>query len=101
MRSSKPTDQLIEDLQAVIKDAEVLIENSAAPLGEEFKSAKARFENTLANAKNEAVRLQQLVVDKAKDAAQSTDSYVREKPWQAVGLGAAVGLVVGLLISRR
>lgn len=101
MSSPAPTDQLINDLQAVIKDAEVLLENSTAPLGEEFKSAKARFENTIENAKQEAARLQKLVVNKAKDAAQSTDNYVKEKPWQAVGLSAAIGLVIGMLICRR
>jgi ElaB/YqjD/DUF883 family membrane-anchored ribosome-binding protein len=101
MSSSNRTDQLVHDLQAVIKDAEVLLKNSAAPMGEEFKSAKARFEATLKNAKDEALRIERLVVDKTKDAIHSTDSYVKEKPWQAVGFSAAVGLVIGLLIARR
>jgi ElaB/YqjD/DUF883 family membrane-anchored ribosome-binding protein len=101
MSSLTPSDQLIQDLQTVIKDAEVLLQNSAAPLGEEFKSAKARFEQTIKNAKDEAIRLEKLVVKKTKEAMNSTDSYVKEKPWQAVGLSAAVGLVIGMLISRR
>lgn len=94
-------EQLVHDLQNVIKDAEVLLENSAAPLSEEFQSAKQRFESALKGAKEEAIRLEKLVVGKTKDAINTTDNYVHEKPWQAVGLGAAVGLVVGLLIGRR
>ncbi|MBL2806453.1 DUF883 family protein, partial [Klebsiella pneumoniae] len=27
--------------------------------------------------------------------------YVRENPWTGVGIGAAVGLVLGVLLSRR
>ncbi|EFH4880825.1 TPA: protein ElaB, partial [Escherichia coli] len=27
--------------------------------------------------------------------------YVHEKPWQGIGVGAAVGLVLGLLLARR
>ena len=29
------------------------------------------------------------------------DDYVREKPWQGIGVGAAAGLVLGLLLARR
>ncbi|HDI5924377.1 TPA: DUF883 family protein, partial [Escherichia coli] len=27
--------------------------------------------------------------------------YVHEKPWQGIGVGAAVALVLGLLLARR
>jgi ElaB/YqjD/DUF883 family membrane-anchored ribosome-binding protein len=37
----------------------------------------------------------------ARDAARQADQFVHDKPWQAVGIAAAVGLVAGLLISRR
>jgi ElaB/YqjD/DUF883 family membrane-anchored ribosome-binding protein len=40
-------------------------------------------------------------VQYSREAAQQTDKYVRENPWQAVGIAAAVGLVAGLLIRRR
>ncbi len=29
------------------------------------------------------------------------DKYVRENPWTGVGIGAAVGLVLGVLLTRR
>lgn len=92
--------QLIQDLQAVINDAEVILKHSL-PGSEEFQSAKERFSSTIKNAKDEIIRLEKLVVEKTKEAAYATDDYVKENPWQAVGLGAAVGLVVGLLISRK
>ncbi len=38
---------------------------------------------------------------RAKDAMTAGDSYVREQPWQAVGIAAAAGLLVGFLIARR
>ena len=101
MSSENHNDALMHDLQAVIHDAEVLLKNSALPSGDDFKNAKARFEATIKNAKDEIVRLERLVVNKTKEAAKSTDTYVKENPWQAVGLGAAVGFVIGLLISRK
>jgi ElaB/YqjD/DUF883 family membrane-anchored ribosome-binding protein len=101
MSSTDHTEQLMHDLQAVIKDAESLLKNSAFPTSDDFKSAKDRFETTIKNAKDEIIRLERMVVSKTKEAVHATDDYVKDHPWQAVGLGAAVGLVVGLLISRK
>jgi ElaB/YqjD/DUF883 family membrane-anchored ribosome-binding protein len=40
-------------------------------------------------------------VDRAKAAACATDDYVHDNPWQAIGIAAAVGIVVGPLMNRR
>jgi ElaB/YqjD/DUF883 family membrane-anchored ribosome-binding protein len=42
-----------------------------------------------------------MVVTRSKDAARATDVYVKENPWQSAGIAAGVGLLVGLLISRK
>ena len=39
--------------------------------------------------------------ESAKAAARVTDEYVHDNPWQAIGIGAAVGFLAGLVISRR
>lgn len=36
----------------------------------------------------------------ARQAADFTDGYVRENPWRAIGMGAAIGLLVGFLVSQ-
>lgn len=95
------SDKLLNDLQSVINDAEELFKNSGLPTSEDFKSAKERFEATLKRAKDEAIRVERMVVDKTKEVCTTTDNYVKDHPWQAVGLGASVGLVIGLLIGRK
>jgi ElaB/YqjD/DUF883 family membrane-anchored ribosome-binding protein len=45
--------------------------------------------------------LQDDAVDRAKAAVRVTDDYVRDNPWQAIGAAAAVGFLVGVLVSRR
>lgn len=45
--------------------------------------------------------LQHDLVDRTKYAAQTTDSYVHEKPWNAVCAAVAIGFVVGLIVGRR
>jgi ElaB/YqjD/DUF883 family membrane-anchored ribosome-binding protein len=94
-------DQLMNDLKSVIQDAESWLRNGGQLTGEELKAAKAKFERTLINAKDDLVRIEQAVVEKTKEAAKVTDEYVHENPWKSVGIGAAVGLVLGMLISRR
>lgn len=37
----------------------------------------------------------------ARDVADNADNYVHNKPWQGVGIGAAIGLVLGVLLARR
>ncbi|MGL9721866.1 glycine zipper domain-containing protein [Symbiopectobacterium sp.] len=38
---------------------------------------------------------------KAKQVANRADCYVHKKPWHGVGVGASLGLVLGLLLARR
>jgi len=37
----------------------------------------------------------------AQDIAGVADDYVRDSPWQAIGIAALVGAVVGILATRR
>ena len=94
-------DQLMSDLKSVIQDAEAWLRNGSQMTGEELHAAKAKFERTLISAKADLIRLEETVVEKTKEAAKATDEYVKENPWKSVGIGAAAGLVIGLLISRK
>lgn len=93
-------EKLMQDLNQVIKDTEDMLKNADNQGGDSFRSAKARFEHTLNNAKAEVQRIEQAVVAKAKETAQATDTYVKENPWQSAGIAAGVGLLIGLLIGR-
>ena len=94
-------DQLLSDLKTVVHDAEAWLRHSGHLTGEELKAAKAKFERTLVAAKENIVHLEETVVEKTKVAAKATDEYVKENPWKAVGLGTAIGVVIGMLIARK
>jgi ElaB/YqjD/DUF883 family membrane-anchored ribosome-binding protein len=38
--------------------------------------------------------------EKTTAAAKATDKAVREHPYQAVGIGFAIGVLIGLLVAR-
>ena len=42
-------------------------------------------------------RLQQSV----RDVADTSDSYIHDKPWQSVSAAAAVGIFIGILLGCR
>jgi ElaB/YqjD/DUF883 family membrane-anchored ribosome-binding protein len=94
-------DQLVSDMKAVIADAEALLHATAEAAGEKVGALRTRAQQTLTEAKAKLAQLDDDVVRQAKDAARTADRYVRDNPWGAVGIAAAAGVVIGLLISRR
>jgi len=68
---------------------------------DQFESARQRVQNAFEQGKEQWMQIQDQAVQYSKEAADNADKFVREKPWQAVGIAAAVGLVAGLLIRRR
>ena len=94
-------DQLMSDLRAVVSDSEELLAATVGAAGERASAARARVQESLRTAKAKIERLDDEMLDRIQEAAKSTDSYVREHPWGAVGVAAVAGLLVGVLISRR
>ena len=41
------------------------------------------------------------LANRARKTAESTNAYVHEQPWTAIGAGAAAGVLVGYLLTRR
>lgn len=94
-------DQLIDDLTAVIRDAENLLRATAAQTGDKVAEVRARAEESVRQAKVRLEGIEEEALKHARVLAGEADEYVRGNPWQAVGIAAGVGLVLGLLMTRR
>lgn len=94
-------EQLINDFKVVVADAEALIKATAGQGGEAVAAMRAKAEESLAVAKAKMSEAQAELLVKTRAAAKATDEYVHVHPWQAIGVGTAVGVVIGLLIGRR
>ncbi len=94
-------EKLVEDLKIVIADAEDLLRATASQAGEKISAAREKVQDSLDRAKSGLGDIEDVVMDTGRQAARATDEYVQAHPWQAVGIAAAVGLVIGLLISKR
>jgi len=97
-------EKLMQDLRVVVADAEELLRATAGQAGEKLSekmiTTRERIQENLTAAKARLIAAEEAVVAKTKQAAKATDEYVHENPWKAVGIGAGVGLIVGMLISR-
>jgi ElaB/YqjD/DUF883 family membrane-anchored ribosome-binding protein len=94
-------DKLAQDFRVVLADAEELVKATAEETGERVKSVRSRLEQTLQAAQEYATDLEREAVERTRLAAQATDRYAHENPWQTVGVAAGLGVVIGLLIGRR
>jgi len=94
-------EKLVADLKVVVADVEELLRATASQAGEKVSAARERIQVSLAAAKVKLTEAERALLEKSKLAAKAADEYVRENPWQAVGIAAAAGLVLGVLISRR
>ena len=91
----------VKDFSDVLDDADTLLRQAAAETGERASDLRSQVEAKLLSAKLKLQDLQDHAVDRAKAAARVTDDYVRDNPWQALGAAAALGFLIGVLISRR
>ncbi len=96
-----PKDKLMSDLRVVISDAEELLRLGAEQTGASATEWRARVEERLSRARHKLADLQESAVARAKAAGHAADDYVHEHPWKAIGAAAGLGLIIGLLISRR
>ncbi len=94
-------ERINEDIRNVISDAEELLRATANQAGEQISAARERIQDSLYRAKVKLAEVEGVVVDSTREVARATDDYVHDHPWRAVGIAAGVGLIVGLLVSRR
>ena len=92
---------LIDDFKVVVADAEALLLATANQGGDKVAALRTNIEHSLDVVKTSISQTQAELVARTRAAAKATDVYVHDNPWQAVGLAASVGLVLGWLAGRR
>ncbi|ARU32866.1 hypothetical protein CAP31_06015 [Sulfuriferula sp. AH1] len=94
-------EQLIADFKTVMADAEALIKATANQGGDALASVRAKAEQSIALAKSQIKDTEAALLARTKAAAQATDVYVHENPWQAIGISVGMGLLIGFIMGRR
>ena len=93
--------KLVSDMKVVVSDAEEILRATAGVAGEKMVDLRERIAERLHDAKMRLADAEAALVDKTKAAARATDDFVNDNPWQAVGIAAGIGLLLGIIIGRR
>jgi ElaB/YqjD/DUF883 family membrane-anchored ribosome-binding protein len=90
--------QEVHDLMAHVQDLLGQLAHVADP---EIARLRAKVSKALETTTRAVTNGSQRVQRHTKDAIRAGDAYVRDQPWQAVGVAAVVGLIAGILVARR
>jgi ElaB/YqjD/DUF883 family membrane-anchored ribosome-binding protein len=93
--------RLTEELRSVVQDTQEILQHKVHDASDGYKSARERLEKSLKKAASELKSVEQAVEDGAKKAVRATDQYVHQHPWESIGVSAGIGILLGMLISRK
>lgn len=90
-----------DEWHRLVADVEDLVKKVANVDDEEIAHIRAKVQDTLDRAKSSAGAGIAAVRGRAEHASQATEEYVHENPWGAIGIAAAVGIILGFVAGRR
>ena len=103
--TDETTRQLKEDLHQLTRTIEELVHATADDSRSNIKELRERAEPGLKHTRDRLAARGERLYGEARDTvhqqADACDRYVHENPWTSIGIGAAVGVVIGMLIGRR
>ena len=90
-----------QEFRNLVADVEELIKRVAHVDDADLARAREKLQNTLSAAKTALHDGTERVKTTARQAADTTDQYVHTNPWSAVGIAAAAGAAIAVLLSTR
>jgi len=94
-------ERMVTDLKTLARDAEDLLKATAGDASEKAKEARARLGVALKRAKSTCQDVPEQNLATAKAAAKKADTVIRDHPYESIGVAFGVGLLIGVLITRK
>jgi len=98
-RSAETRGFAAQELRDFLADVEELVKRVANISDAEVARVRVRVANALGDVRRMASETADDMGDRARLAMDATNDYVRDRPWTAVGLAAALGLLIGVGVS--
>jgi ElaB/YqjD/DUF883 family membrane-anchored ribosome-binding protein len=90
-----------DEVHNLIADVEDLVNRVGDAADPEVRRLRAKVADAIATARKSIAEGVGQVQGQANQALEAGDRYVRNRPWEAIGIAALAGLVVGFLVARR
>ena len=91
------TDRLVTDLKRIVTASEELLHETKDAVGDKAQEVRERLTDAMESAKRACHRLE----EKAIEGAKATDRTIREHPYQSIGVAFGLGLLIGVLVTRK
>ena len=101
MQNPERTNAISNEFHDFLADIETLLKQTATLTGDELAHAKEKIRERVASAKVCVAHLSGGIANDAQKVAATVNRQVHDEPWKAIGAGAAVGILLGLLFARR
>ena len=101
MSKDTTSENLRAELKSLADTLEEVLNSSADKTKEEVSKLRSKAEQALKQSRYRLGETGDAIAKQTRVAAARADEYVRENPWTGVGIGAAIGVVLGVLLSRR
>ncbi|PHM31259.1 DUF883 family protein [Xenorhabdus innexi] len=101
MPQKKNSEELRAELQSLADTLEEVLNSSGDQSKAELEKIRNKAEKMLKDARTVISDAGDKLTGQTKEIAGRADSYVRDNPWTGIGIGAAVGIVLGVLLARR
>jgi ElaB/YqjD/DUF883 family membrane-anchored ribosome-binding protein len=98
-RTGNVKDYASDEMRAFFADVEDLVKRVGNVSDADVARARAKVVGTLADVRRLANDTSDSLRERARAAVSEADDYVRDRPWTAIGLAAAIGLIVGVGVT--
>jgi ElaB/YqjD/DUF883 family membrane-anchored ribosome-binding protein len=89
------------EIKSLIADVEDLMARIADLKDADVMRVRSKVQRAVDATKQSLADGADAIRQHAQNVAGTADDFVRDSPWQAVGIAALVGAVVGILATRR
>jgi len=100
-QESSAQEKLLEGMKAALDEAEGFLKEAASASGDQAQELRAKAVESLRATREALHDTKASVMRESRRVAREADEYVHDNPWQAIAAAGVIGLVVGLLVSRR
>jgi ElaB/YqjD/DUF883 family membrane-anchored ribosome-binding protein len=89
------------DVKALVRDAQSMLTAAAALTGDKAEELRSRGMELLDRALGRAGSYQDQAIERGRELAYEADVYVKDNPYRTLALAAGVGVMLGVLLSRK
>ncbi|RKQ40389.1 YqjD family protein [Enterobacter sp. R1(2018)] len=101
MSKDTTSEHLRAELKSLADTLEEVLSASTGKSKSELEKLRGKAEKALKESRSRLGETSDAIVKQTRETAEKAEDYVRENPWTGVGIGAAIGVVLGVLMTRR